>query len=100
MEEAVCAVADGLVAVHTSGSDDADGRLRGLHHAALHATCVCTKDNVGVCLNKECILHVTRGVVFGEVHCREYVPVILNLYSVSNGESEAREDVYNFILYN
>ena len=68
VEEAVCTVADSLVTVYTARSDDADWGLARLHHAALYATGVCAQDDVGVCLDEECVLHVACGMILGEVH--------------------------------
>ena len=69
----MCAIADSFVAIHTSWADDADRWLCMLHYAALHATGVCTKDDI-VCyvcfgaFNEEGVLHVACRMVFGKVH--------------------------------
>ena len=69
MEETVGTRCDGLVAVNPSGTDDADGRLCGIHHTGLYRTGMASEDDVlgdivGVGLHKESVLHVTGWMAF------------------------------------
>ena len=98
MEEAVGARRDGFVAIDAAGADDADGRLLLLHHAALHAGSVGAKDDVGMALDEECVLHVTCRVVVGKVHRAKHVPVVFHLRTIGEGEAHATEDVDEFLL--
>ena len=52
-----------------------------------------------MCLDEEGVLHVAGGVVFGEVHRREHVPVVLHLGTIGQGEAHAGEDVDDLVLH-
>ena len=99
MEEAVCAGADGLVAIYATRADDADGRLLLLHHAALDGAGVGAQYHVGVSLDEEGVLHVACRMVIGEVHGAEHVPVVLHLRTVGQAETQSGEDVDNLVAY-
>ena len=98
MEEAVRASRDCLIAVHAARANHADRRLRVLHHAALYAARMGAQHDVGMLLHEERILHVACRVVFGEVHGRKHVPIVFHLRSVGHRETEAREDVDDFVF--
>ena len=99
MEDAVGAGRDGFVAEHTARSDDADGRLVGLHHADLHARGVGAQQHIrclvdiGLLADEEGVLHVAGGMVEREVQGREHMVVVLNLGTFGDGEAEVREDL-------
>ena len=68
MEEAVCTVADGLVAINAARTDDAERGLLHLHDTALDGAGVSTQDDVGMALDEEGVLHVSCGMIFSEIH--------------------------------
>ena len=50
-------------------------------------------------LHEEGVLHVAGWMVVGEVHGREHVPVVFHFGSLGERESEAGEDVNDFVLH-
>ena len=105
MEETMGTGGDGLIAVYTSGADNAYWWLCGLHDACLHRTGMAAQQNIlgyvaqGTLLYKEGILHVAGGMVGGEVHLGEHMQVVFNLWSVGKDEAHTREDVNNLICH-
>ena len=87
MEEAVRTIGDSLVSIDTSRTDDADGRLLLFHHTGLYGWGMCAKQYIGVVLDEEGVLHVTGGMILGEVQGGEDVPIVLDLRSLSDAES-------------
>ena len=103
MEEAVCTCCDCLIAIYSSRTDDADRRLRCLHHTGLHRTGVATKKDVlsnivWILLYEECVLHVAGWMVGGEIHLREHMQVVFCLWSISKHKSHTRENVDDLVL--
>ena len=49
---------------------------------------------------EERILHVTCRMVVSKIHARIHMPVVLNLRTFSQGETETRENVYYLIFDN
>ena len=99
VEEAVGASRYCLVAINTSGADDADRRLGNLHHTRLHRRSVGAQQNVGAALYEECILHVACRMVFGKVERREHMPVVFHLRTLGNSEAETSENVDYLLAY-
>ena len=89
MEEAVCTSGDGFVSIDASRANHSNRGLCGLHHAALHGTGVCAEDDVRLACDEEGVLHVACGVVGGEVHGREDVPVVFDFRSVGKDEAQS-----------
>ena len=48
---------------------------------------MCAKQYIGVMLDEEGVLHVTCGMVLGEVQGGEDMPIILDLRTLSDAES-------------
>ena len=48
---------------------------------------MCAKQYIGVMLDEEGVLHVTGGMVLGEVQGGEDMPIILDLRTLSDAES-------------
>ena len=104
VEEAVGTGSDCLVAVNATRADDADGRLVALHSAYLYRAGVAAQHDIAgdvlvILLDEEGVLHVAGGVVGSEVQRTEYVPVVLNLGTISNGKAQTREDVNNLLAH-
>ncbi len=104
MEECVGTVADRFIAVHTSRTDNADGRLRMLHGSGLYGRSVGTKHDVLfhiflIGFDEERVLHVTCGMVLGKVHGGEHVQVVFYFGAVGNAEAQPVEYINDFILY-
>ena len=104
MEECVCTVADGFITVYTSRTKHADRRLCSLHNTALHAGCVCAKNDAVryvfcIIFDEECILHVACRMVFGKIHGGEYVPVVFHFRSVGDVESHTGKYIDDFVSH-
>ena len=103
MEEAVGAGRDSLVAIHSTGADDADWRFVTLHIVRLVARGVAAQQDVlghvvRMLLQEESVLHVAGRVVGGKVEHGKHVLVVVHLGTVGEGEAHTREDVDDFVL--
>ena len=105
VKEAVGAGCDGFVAIDAAGADDADGRLRALHHARLHRAGVAAQHNVAghvaalVLADEEGVLHVAGGMVGRKVERGEHVQVVFYLGAIGQGESLACENVDDVLAH-
>ena len=49
--------------------------------------------------DEESILHIACRVIFGEIQCREHMPVILDFRTFGNAESQTGKYIDDFVLY-
>ena len=99
MEETMCTGRDCFVAIDAAGADDTNRRLCAFHDASLHTAGVRTKDDVGMRLHKERVLHVSCRMVICKVHGTIDVPVILHFGTLGEREAQTREDIDNLVLH-
>ena len=99
MEETMGARRNSFIAIHPSRTNDTYRGLCVFHDAGLYRGGMGAQQHVGRTLNEECVLHVPGRVVFGKVQCREYVPVVFDFGPFGNGESQASENIANFVPY-
>ena len=59
---------------------------------------MCAKQYIGVVLDEEGVLHVTGGMILGEVQGGEDVPIVLDLRSLSDAESSPAKYIANFFV--
>ena len=67
MKDAMCAGRDRLIPVNPSRADDPDGGLGVFHHPDLLRRGVRSQQDVRVFFNEKSVLHISCGVVFGNV---------------------------------
>src|SRR5664279_3705805 len=84
---------DGFITVHAAGADDPDRRLLFFHHPGLHAAGMGAQQPVRIPMNIKCVLHVPRRMIFRQVEGSEIMPVVFDLGSFSNGESEPAKNL-------
>ena len=85
MENAVRTRRDSLVTEHTAWTYDTDRKRHLLHSANLNRRSVGTEeDRVVAVADEECVLHLAGRVLRREVERLEYMPVILDLWSLGN----------------
>ena len=65
-----------------------DGRFLLFHQTDLHIRSMCTKQYIGIFLNKKSILHFTCRVIGREIQCRKVVPIIFYLGAISKIKSK------------
>ena len=99
MKEAMRPIGDSFVSVGTPGANDANRGLCLFHHPALDTGRMRAKDDIGAMLDEECVLHITSRMVFGEIHRREYMPIVLYLRPVGDTEAEAGKDLADLLLH-
>ena len=104
MEESVCTVTDGLIAIYASRTEHADRRLCRFHNTALHTRGVCAQDDAVryvfcVVFNEERVLHVACRMIFGKIHGGEYMPVVFYFRPIGNIESHAGKYIDDFVSY-
>ena len=100
MEEAMSTCTHGFVAVNSTRAKYANGRLCLFHDTRLHAAGVAAKNDVGMRLHEERVLHVASRMVVSKVQTAVNVPVVLHLRAFCQGETKAAEDIDDFILDN
>src|SRR5579863_476641 len=91
--------ADGFVSVHAARTNNPYWRFLFFHYPRLHTAGMCTQKPVRVFMNIKCILHVPRRMILGQVECCEIMPVVFNLRSFRNRESEPPKDLHNAVSH-
>ena len=101
MEDAVGAGRYGLVAEHTAGTDDADGKALLLHGANLHRRGVgAQQQRVHMAgAHEEGVLHLAGRVIGREVEGLEHVVIVLDLRAFGHVVAEFTEDVHDLLTH-
>jgi hypothetical protein len=87
--------ADRLITVDLSGYDDTNRGFLALHNTNLHRGSVRAEQNT--LIEKECILHVSGGMVDRKIEGFKIVVIVLNLGSLLCGESHTCKDITDLI---
>ena len=85
----------GILPVGLAGDDDADRRLLGLHRVDLNRRSMRAQKlalSLLVRMEEECIVHLARGMPFGEVQRGEIIIVGLDIRPLGDREAEVAED--------
>ena len=99
MENAVRTSRNGLIAEDAAREDGTDRGLLALHLADLDRTGVGAKEDIGVGVDEERILHIAGGMLWREIEGREDMPIILDLGALGNSETEAAKNLHDLILH-
>src|SRR5215472_17934059 len=84
-----------IVAVHGSGNDDLKRGLAAFHGPDLYRRCM--RAQHAATGNKESILHVPRGMIFGNIEGLEVVIVVFDIRTSSDFKAHAPKDIDDFI---
>src|SRR4051812_11347088 len=90
---------DRFIAVYATRTNDPYGQLAFLHFPDLYIAGMGAQQPIGLLMNIEGILHVTRRVVFRQIEGCEIVPVIFNLRTICYRKSETLKYTYNAVAY-